>query len=142
MSRFTYVVRSHIKKEISFGRNYEFVFWKINFVLVSIYIFYCKFPAIIVCVEKHVLRSKNVLKCDNIICNSHQNITITPEMDSPYLKTLKRWCHSWMYYFWFSSYNSGVLRKAAILDLCNMAATAGIQLGSLKKLVCYGHIYT
>jgi len=46
------------------------------------------------------------------------------------------------YYFWFSSYDSGLLRKVAILDLSNMAATFGVQLGSLKKFVCYGHIYT
>ena len=31
--------------------------------------------------------------------------------------------------------------KGAILDLSNMAATAGAQLGSLEKLACYGHIY-
>ena len=55
-----------------------------------------------------------------------------------------KWCHSWLYYFSFSRYDSCLLRKAAILDLdkSKMAATAGIQLGSLKKLVCYGHIYT
>ena len=63
-------------------------------------------------------------------------------MDSPYSNTPKMWCHSWLYYFWFSSYDSGLRRKVAILDLSNMAATAGAQLGSLKKLACYGHIYT
>jgi len=63
-------------------------------------------------------------------------------MDSQYSNTPKMWCHLWLYYFWFSSYDSGLLRKVAILDLSSMAATAGAQLGSLKKLVCYGHIYT
>jgi len=71
-----------------------------------------------------------------------QNIIITPEINSPYSIPPQMWSHSWLYYFWFSSYDSGLLRKAAILDLFNMAATAGIQLGPLKKLVCYGHIYT
>ena len=71
-----------------------------------------------------------------------QNIIITPEINSPYSIPPQMWSHSWLYYFWFSSYDRGLLRKAAILDLFNMAATAGIQLGPLKKLVCYGHIYT
>ena len=47
-----------------------------------------------------------------------------------------------VYYFWFSSYDSGLLRKVAILDLSNMAATAEAQLGSLEILAYYGHIYT
>jgi len=102
------------------------VFWKINFDLVSIYIFYCKFHVIIFWVEKHVFRSKNALKCDITICNSLQSIKITPEIDSPYSKTHNTWCHSWLYYCWFSSYDSGVLGKAAILDLSNVAATAGV----------------
>jgi hypothetical protein len=84
---------------------------------------------------------KNVIKCDIFTCNSLQNIKITPEMDSSYSNTSKTWRHSWLYYFWFSSYDSGLLRKAAILDLSNMAATAGAQLGSHEKLACYGHIY-
>ena len=62
-------------------------------------------------------------------------------LDSPYSKPPKTWRHSWLYYFWFSGYDSGLLRKAAILDLSNMAATAGAQLGSYEKLACYGHIY-
>ena len=95
------------------------VFWKINLDLVSIYFVYCKFHGILFWVEKHVFRSKQVLKCDIITCNSLQNIRVIPEMDSHTKK-----------------------RKAAIFDLFNMAATAGIQLGSLKKLVCFGHIYT
>jgi len=76
---------------------------------------------------------KNVLKCDLITCNSLQNITITPEMDSPYSNNpkplvLKLWQRP--------------TPKGAILDLSNMAATAVAQLGSLEKLACYGHIYT
>ncbi len=63
--------------------------------------------------------TKNVLKCDMITCKSLQNIKITPKMDSPYSNTSKTWCHSCLYYFWFSSYDSGLLRKAAILDLSN-----------------------
>ena len=48
----------------------------------------------------------------------------------------QKWCHSWLHYVWFSSYDSGLLQKAAISDLSNMAATAGAQLGSLEKLAC------
>ena len=55
-------------------------------------------------------------------------------MDSPYSNTPKKLCHSWLYYVWFSSYDSGLHRKVAILDLSNMAATAGALFGSLKKL--------
>ena len=63
-------------------------------------------------------------------------------MDSSYLKTHIKWCHILFYYFWFSSYCKTSLQKAAILDLSNMAATVGAQLGSCKILVCYDHIYT
>ena len=35
----------------------------------------------------------------------------------------------------------GVIHDCTTLDLSNMAATAGAQLGSLEKLACYGHIY-
>ena len=55
---------------------------------------------------------KNVLKCDLITCNSLQNIKITPEMHSPYPINPKTWCHSSLYYFWFPSYDSGLLRRA------------------------------
>ena len=54
---------------------------------------------------------KNVLKYDLITCNSLQNIKITQEMDSPYSNKPKTWCHSWLYYFWFSSYDSGLIRR-------------------------------
>jgi len=84
---------------------------------------------------------KDVLKCDLITYNSLQKHQNNTRNGLPILKIPRKWCHSWLYYFWFSSYDSGLLRKAAILDLSNMAATAGAQLGSLGKLACYDHIY-
>ena len=41
------------------------------------------------------------------------------------------------YWYKFASYDMGLLWMAAILDLSNMAPTAGAQLGSRKKAKVY-----
>ena len=61
-------------------------------------------------------------------------------MDCPYSITPQKWYHLCLGHLWFWSYSNILLRMAAILDLSKMAATEGAHLGSLEKLVDYGHI--